>query len=95
MSEAAAAVVVEEETKEEVVAAIPKKKRKPRKPKTKDATKPKAKRPPSAWILHVQKTRALSPGMTYKEAMKAASKTYKKKAKAVTAASTQVAEVAV
>lgn len=79
MSAAAQAITVEDENKAEEVAPIPKKKRKPRKPKKeKDLTKPKVKRAPSAWILHVAATRALVPGMSYKTALKEASKTYKK-----------------
>lgn len=50
--------------------------KKPCKKKRSDAGK---KRPPSAWIKHVKATRAKNPSMSYSDAMKAASKTYKKK----------------
>ena len=74
MSAPAPADAVEEV--KEMIAAIPKKKRARRKNKPKDPSKPK--RPPSRWILHVKATRAASPGMSYKQAMTEASKTYKK-----------------
>lgn len=61
--------------KELTLADIPKKKKAPHKKKAKDATKKK--RAPSAWVLHIKKTQE-ELGCTYKEAMKAASKTYVK-----------------
>ena len=73
--------VAEEETKETEDVAIPKKKRAPRKKKA------KKKREPSAWILHIKKTQADNPGMSYKTAMKLASKTYVKKKKPTKTAS--------
>ena len=72
--------VAEEETKETEDVAIPKKKRAPRKKKA------KKKREPSRWILHIKATQEKEK-CSYKEAMKLASKTYKKKPKKKTASS--------
>lgn len=52
-----------------------------------DTPKPKKKAPkkprkPSAWVAHVKAYRAEHPEVSYKEALKAASKTYKKATKA-------------
>ena len=69
-------VVVEPEVEPEVevenkVAEVPKKK--------KAGTEDKPKKPKSAWLIHVGETRAANPEMSYKEALKAASATYKAK----------------
>ena len=40
--------------------------------------KKKAKRPMNPWLKHVKDVRDANPGMSYKEAMQAASQTYKR-----------------
>jgi len=66
-------VVVVEEVKEEVK---PVKKSKTKAPK--DATKPKekAKRPPTAWMIHVKAYRKENPDMAYKDVLKNAKGSY-------------------
>ena len=61
-------VEVEVETK---IAEVPKKK--------KAGTEDKPKKIKSAWLIHVGETRAAHPEMSYKEALKAASSTYRAK----------------
>jgi hypothetical protein len=53
------------------IAEVPKKK--------KAGTEDKPKKPKSAWLIHVAETRAANPEMSYKEALKSASATYKAK----------------
>lgn len=77
MSEEVLSVVADDEVKEAEVPSIPKKKRRPRK-STKDKDPNAPKRALSGWLLHVAKTRAASPGMSYKQALRDASKSYKK-----------------
>ena len=71
-------VVVEPEVKTESdsevetkVAEVPKKK--------KAGTEDKPKKVKSAWLIHVGETRAANPEMSYKEALKSASVSYKAK----------------
>lgn len=68
-----------EEVKVEVPEVNAEPVKKSRKKRVKDPNAPK--RPPSAWVLHVQATRAENPGMSYKDAMSAAKLTYKKPSK--------------